>query len=770
MDDGISDKHEAGTPALSRASDDGEIDIKRYLSIVRRRIWVVVTCFIIITTLGAVRAFRATPIYRASAMVLIERQAPPMMDFQNVGGMIEREYYSTQKELVRSRAVLEKALEQPEMQQLFKIETAGNPETSFTAEIRRTISAVLGNPPVTPAKPWERLKSVVIVEFVPDTHLLQVMVESGSSNRAAFIANAVAHAFEDYHRDCEQQDATEAYKFLNTQKDEQSKVLDAVENDLQQFRETAKVVSLDDSDKGNPVLVRYRGLNDELTRLQMTRGKLDAQFKVLEQALGRIETDNLSGNEEVFSLPVLKDFPAVRSLRNELTEAEQAAKSLAVTYGPDAPQMQSAKNKIDMQRTAFRESLQEALAQARNSTLAELEVLKFQEDALEKQYREQTGLALGLARESSRFARLQRNVQREREYLGILMDHMQRVDMNKDYDKTNVRVVEETEIPRWPVRPRKGRMVAISVFLALILGLGLAFLLEHLDDTIKTPEDMESRLGVPVLGFVPQVKHLNGFANVSTIVMSEPHSNVTESFRNIRTNLFFSAPPEKMKVLAVISGGLGDGKTVTSCNLAVVIAQSGKKVLLIDGDLRRSRVGRAFGLQSRIGLSNILVRAANLDEAVQNVACNGEAVENLDVLVSGPKPPNPAELLGSDAMRNLLNDARARYDRVIIDTPALLFVADAGVVASMSDGVILVAKAANNSRALLNRVRSQLAGVGARLLGGILNNVRLSRVGYYYSDYYYGYYGYHGSYGSYYSKENEEMEQEGQGEEPEAEA
>jgi len=234
-----------------------------------------------------------------------------------------------------------------------------------------------------------------------------------------------------------------------------------------------------------------------------------------------------------------------------------------------------------------------------------------------------------------------------------------------------------------------------------------------------------------------------------------PTSSVTEAYRSIRTSLFFSAHADESTTLVVTSGGPNDGKTTTATNLALVMAQSGKRVLLVDADFRRPMVHKIFGLNDGMGATNVLVGQAALEQAVQKAHSNGHVIENLDILVAGPKPPNPAELLDSQSMRQLLAEARRTYDRVIVDTPPVLFVADASIVGAISDGVVMVVKSAANSRSLARRAKEQLEGVNARILGGILNDVRVSRLGYYYSDYYhYGYSRYYKDYhDSYYSDE-----------------
>ncbi|MHC4787875.1 MAG: tyrosine-protein kinase domain-containing protein, partial [Planctomycetota bacterium] len=327
--------------------------------------------------------------------------------------------------------------------------------------------------------------------------------------------------------------------------------------------------------------------------------------------------------------------------------------------------------------------------------------------------------------------------------IGALVERMGEVDLTGEYAKTNVKVVEDAEVPVAPVKPRKKLVAVQSVAVGLFLGVCLAFLVEYMDDTVKTPEDLEERVGLPVLGFVPAVEVRGSvkdrFSHRGKTSLVDPRSIAAEAYRHIRTNLFFSAEAAGCKVLAVTSAARGDGKTTTACNLALAMAKSGKNVLLVDADLRRPMVHEVFGLETKTGLSTVLVGVTDLKEAIQTVKQDGGTVENLHVLTGGPRPSNPAELLNSEGMPRFLDVARERYDWIVIDTTPVLSVADASIVGAISDGVVMVVKAATNSRALASRARKQLMAVNACLLGGVLNDVEVSKFGYY-SDYY-GYLG-----------------------------
>ena len=739
---------ENGAPGYTRS--EGVPAFRHYIGILRRRIWPALTAFVIVATLGTVRVFRATPIYQGVAKILIEKQSPRVMKFEDVVQMqaSDRDYHNTQRELIQSRAVLEKALEQPGVRELFE-ERSESGRSSLSGEVRRTVSAVLGTEPAAPSEPWEKLRGIIKAEQVQGADLLLVKATSTDPRGAALLANAVARSFEEYHLERKLETSGDTFLFLQQQKEEQEKRLFKAEDVLQEYREQAQVISLDVADKENPVLARLSRLNEQLTEVQLQRITLGAQLKVVRQAASAGEEGLQPENESLFSLPAVRADGAVGRLRAKLVESQEELATLSETYLPGHPQLQAAQVRAGV----LHAELKEVLTQLMGSLTAELQMLTNQEQELHQQYEDQNRLALELARQSFTFNRHQNEVQRQRKLFDLLVERMGEVDFTSDYTWTNIEVVEAAEVPKAPILPRKGRAVTLSMFLGLLLGIGLAFFFEHLDDTIKTPEDLEERVGMPVLGFVPAMAPpghagVDGFPYRGSISVREPTSSVTEAYRNIRTSLFFSAPAEESKVLVVTSSGPGDGKTTCATNLALVIAQSEKRVLLIDADFRKPMVDTVFGLESKLGASNVLVGEASLEEAVQKVEHDGTIIENLDILVAGPKPPNPAELLDSQGMRNLLAEAGRKYDRVILDSPPVLFAADASVLGAIANGVIMVVKSAANTRAATIRARARLEGVKARILGGVLNDVRISRLGYYYSPnyYYYGYFRYYYDY------------------------
>jgi polysaccharide biosynthesis transport protein len=742
-----------------RPDPGAESVLKRYISVVRRHLWPALTLLVILTTLGIIRAYRAQPVYAAVAKILVERQGPRVTKFEEVvQPSIEwwgQEYYKTQEELVQSRAVMEIALEQPGIRELVDVAAPENERPTFRQSVRRTIAAVLGMPAATPPEPWERLRSYAHAKHVNETHFLAVRCESGDPARAAKIANAVARAFVRYHMLRRLEISNDVFLFLQEQKQKEELALQEAEQRLQKFREETHISSLDNSDSENPVLKRLSQLSGELTQKQLDRIGLESEVRVIRQALDRGQAGLRTENDRLFSVPAMRDDKAVAEIRTALVRTEQDRAALADLYGPEHPRMQASDATIATLQTKLKESLANIAA----SVETQLRMLDEEEAELTKQYNEQNNLALDLAKHALTFSRLANEVDRHQKLYQVLIERMSEVELSSDYTKTNVDLVEEATVPRAPFRPNKQRMALLSFLFGLALSLGLAFFLEQVDDTVRTPEDLELRVGVPVLGFVPEIQVKKGVGSKSSyralISALEPNSSAIEAYRNIRTSLFFSGPAEESKVLLITSGGPGDGKTTTAANLALVIAQSGKRVLLVDADFRRPRMHKLFGLDSSAGLSSVLVGERSLSQAVQKTVHDIENIENLDILVAGPTPPNPTELLESNHAKQVIAEMRSRYDRVIVDTPPVLFVSDTSILSTLCDGVILVVKSDKRTRAHASRARKQIEKVKGHIIGGILNNVQVSRLGHYYSDYYYhGYARYRSDYySSYYGTE-----------------
>ena len=302
---------------------------------------------------------------------------------------------------------------------------------------------------------------------------------------------------------------------------------------------------------------------------------------------------------------------------------------------------------------------------------------------------------------------------------------------------TNIRIVERAEVPRAPISPLRTRNYQLALFLGLALGITLTAFFEHMDNTLKTPEDVKEHLGLPFLGMVPDVGVKSGAvaARPSPLILKNPQSAVAEAYRVLRTNLIFSSADTTGRAIVITSANPGEGKTTTVANLASSLALNGARVLAVDADLRRPTIHQHFGIPKTPGLSDLIVGKCQASEAIQITRFKG-----LQVLPCGYVPPNPAELLGSAAMKQVVDALRSHYDWVLIDTPPILAMADTPVLCPLVEGVILVIGAEVSGRPAIHRAVDQITSVGGKVLGVVLNKVDLERNSYYYGQYYGEYY------------------------------
>jgi capsular exopolysaccharide synthesis family protein len=340
-------------------------------------------------------------------------------------------------------------------------------------------------------------------------------------------------------------------------------------------------------------------------------------------------------------------------------------------------------------------------------------------------------------------ARLQGDVRTVQSVYDQLQSELQRARINENGEVGNVRVVDHAVRPTRPISPNRRRMLMTAVIFGLLLGFGAAVLAENLDDTVKSVDQMREQLGVPVLGTIPRIADAARGAERGDadrlVTQYDPRSPVAEAYRSLRTNLAFARANHEMRSIVLTSPGPADGKSTTVSNLAITFAQQGQRTLLIDADLRRAVLNKVFEVERSPGLTDVLVGNSLLADVVQETK-----VPNLFVLGSGRFPPNPAELLGSSAMRVLLEEAEQRFDVVLLDSPPVLAVTDAAVLSTIADGVVLVVRVGSTVRAAAERSASQLQAVHGRLVGTVMNDIDFRQrafggtYGYYYYYYYYG--------------------------------
>ncbi|MFW6157925.1 MAG: GumC family protein [Planctomycetota bacterium] len=816
--------------------------IRDLLSVVRTRFWTILACVVVVFTIFAVRTFRATPVYEATAKLHIERSTPQVALTQTTQSQWQwwndEKRQQTMINLVTSKAVLEKALEDERLAPLFE-ERDGLPvpRPGLFRSIVSEIKVLFGGQSSRPAEPWERLRGLVSAKGVEETNLVTITARHTDPGRAALVANVVARAFVDHRIATRKTTAEETFEMLQKQKGEQQKALAESEDELEQFRGESSMPQLGvGPELETPISDRLKRLTDQYTSIQMLRLEHGVAARAVDKALeGGADVDALLGIRAVRSDPAidslenqlaevkleiqsakraaasgdsarvpkavrdaldgkvdvdaLLSIPAIASDRDvgaaqtRLTENDLAIQAARKTYGPKHPKVAMLKERkaylqaeyekcvrqaaeadawrrgqqiadLEDRRDLLRTRLRETAVRVGQAVQAEYEQLVAREEKIEQALKGQNQLALELAKKSHRYRRLKRNVDRQTRLFSIILDRMKEVDLTKDTGATNVSLSERAETPQHFVSPNRKRALIAGGMLGLMLGLGLAYLLEHLDDTVKVPEEVEQQLGMASLGYVPRIVpgdgSPNGFPGRASYTMHNNSGSATEAFRSIRTNVYFSGELGQMKSVHVTSPAPGEGKTILATNLAITLAREGRRVLLVDADLRRPMIDDAFGLEKEPGLTNLLVEGEKLEDLVKTVpdADNEEVRENLHVLCAGRKTPNPAELLGGEAMAAFMKDAAERYDAVIYDSCPVPFLADNAPLSVNSSGTILVLRSGATRRDAARRARKQLQTVKGNLIGAVVNEVRPKTLkGYRYRyQYYYHYHQYYNQY------------------------
>jgi capsular exopolysaccharide synthesis family protein len=720
--------------------------LKFYIDVLRRRIWFVVPVVLASLTIGALRAFREPSYYTASARVLVERNTPRVPGLEGVAQDVsfwDADFYKTRAELVRTRAILDVAMQNPAISNMFPAATVVG-GTSGLAGMKRSVVSLLGAVPAPPPPAWERLGGEVQAEHEKGTHFIRISSTGADPARAATLVNAVAGAFAGYHAAQRREVLGDAFVFLEEEKRRQEQNLLQAQRELQEFRDKATHIALDGTEKEQPALARLNDISAKLTQVQLERLDVASSLDTLRKMTADVGGASGDDIRKILSLWVVREDSVLADTYKKVVDARDEEGRLAAVYGAEHPAMVAAAGA----RARQEDLLRDVLGQKIDSLAGRERLLTSREQALSAEQESQRREALQLAKEVFAFQQLQNNVRRFQKLHEAIADRLREVDVSTGFVRTNARIVQDARPPAVPSGPNRGRMVVIALLAGLALGIGAALAFEHVDDTIKTPEDVKSRLSLPMLGFVPRIEARDepGASKrdrrPGLVVVEEPISSAAEAYRNIRTRLIFALPAGERKVLGVTSCNPGEGKTTTAVNMATAMAAAGKKVLLIDADIHRPMVHRCFRRGADPGLTNILAGGMPFAEAVWRYRFPDDVPGNgtLDIVMAGPESPNPAELLSSSAMRRLLAESREAYDWVFVDIPPVLFVSDASILSALCEGVILVVRAGRNNRSSLSRAAEQLSEIKVNIVGSVLNDVVLSRVGRYMSDYaYYGY-------------------------------
>ncbi|RMF99509.1 MAG: polysaccharide biosynthesis tyrosine autokinase [Acidobacteria bacterium] len=790
-----------------KSFSEGSAKIFEYWNAIRKRLWLIVGLVVLVTTLTAIYVARQPNVYEARARVQVDlEQGNPQLQVSDRPTLLpnpDPAYFNTQLQLLTSDSLLRRVVKEMNLEtnKEFQEERNRQQASTWRAILRsiglareetkktRDLEEVLAgmnlataeeiNEAVRLAPFVEILKKNLRVDPVrvsqatfKDTRLIEISFQHTNPELAALIVNGIAEVFVKQN----QEKRTGTNKRTNDFLAERIATLQSeIKRDEMRLAELKNNAGILKKDEGQTIVIdRLAGLNKQLLEAENIRKIAEAEYMAVKDSPEKLR----ALAEEKLQRFITERENDMRSLNNEtakkIAELEAEKAKLLIEYQESAIEVQEINRKMEALKSTVekaqeknREELEKYRARTAKEILTNLqtryEQAKAQEDKIRRAFEEQYRKAEGENRAAIDIKLLEQNIETNRGFLKNLIEQQSSNDVVAQGTTNNISVVDLAIPPDTPVSPRRLLTVMMALFLSTCFGVGLAFFLEYLDDTIKTAEDVENYLGLPVLVVIPSMNAAQkrrlllvgssdnepAFKNRSELLIydNSRSSSLSEAYRQLRTSILLSVAGHAPKSLLVTSSLPAEGKTTTAVNTAITLAQTGAKVLVIDADMRRPRIHSIFNISNREGLSNLLSSEIKRDKVLDSVYFDMSS--RLYLLPSGPVPPNPAELIGSTQMSTLMEIFQKEFTHVIIDSPPIASFTDGVLIAAMVDGVIMVVHSAKTSRQIVRRSCQLIQDVGAKIFGVLLNNVNLSSQDNYY--YYQSYY-----YNSYYKKEEEE--------------
>lgn len=711
--------------------DDDTIDLLRLWRTVWRAKWNIAAFVITVAMLAVLLVLNMTPQYQASTTLLIEERNPQVLSFQQVYDPASSgsEYLMTQIGLLQSRALAERVVNKLDLSRHPLLDPRQQPAPAFDlrAWLRSTqLFQMLSNAPLQePENPEDSaaeafneatlaLMRQIRVQTIGKSQLLMVSVELPDARLAAETANTLADSFIESQLDASMNTALNTANWMNTRLEELREKLQNAEDKLQAYREKEGLVDVDGvaTISANELSLTSNRMIDA----RRQRAEAESQYRQV-QSLIRSDLDRAASEPAVLGNPLIQQFKA------DQARAQAKVEELSRRYGDKHPTMLAARTELAAATSSLRDQVKQVVAGIeRNYQLAVAN-----ENSLRQSFDRNKEQIQEISRKEFKLRELQRDVDSNRTLYETFLTRLKETAATSDIDSANARVIDYAMTPQRPAKPRKSLIVAIAIVLATIVGVGLTLLLEALNNTFKTPEDVENKLNAPVLGIVPMVprKHRH---KVMHLFEQDADKYFCESIRTLRTSLVLSAMDTPRPIVLVTSSLPDEGKSTVATNLASSMAHL-EKVLLIDADLRRPTLARNFDLPvGTPGLANLIAGTATLDECLKKIG-------NIDVLPAGMVPPNPLELLSSPRMAQLLEVLKKRYARIIIDSPPTQAVSDTLLLATHSSALIYVIRAHSTPIPLVQKGVGQLLQNNAPVTGMVLNQVNLKAAGKYSYDY-----------------------------------
>ena len=743
-------------PAIELADAEESPDLLAYWRTIRKHRGTILIVLVIVFAVALIGTLKQKPLYRGKALLEIQKENPDVASLKELFELesVSDTYLETQFRILASESLARRVIEQLQLEKLEEFDPP-KPWWSFggkpKAAAQSFILAAAPEPdPDTRQQVLLHFQEALSIDPVKRSRLVGVSFESTDPERAARIVNTLAGSYIEQSLEARWKATQKATEWLSQQLLGLKSRLEKSEDELQQYARENGLLFLE-SEKGKVENIfdeRLRQLQEELTRAQAARFEKESLYRLVQTG-------------DYVSLPGIAENKLIQDLAVRLADLRREQALLSTTFNPEYPKVKQLQSQIDEVDGIITKERQHAAERITNEYIAAEKREGFVRTAFEQQEKQ----ANQIAERSVQYNILKREAETNKQLYDGLLQRLKEAGVSAGLKASNVRIVDPAEPPRKPVKPRILLNLSLALLFGLALGVGAAFLQEHLDNTLKTSEDVSRFIQLPTLAMIPSVESLNGHSmraygfrermkllsngnghadksrrsptqwyRIDSPEME--HSVLSEAFRGLRTSVLLSSGERPPRTLIVSSAQPTEGKTTVSANLAISLSQLRHKVLIIDGDMRRPALHSFFNLPEAPGLVNYLTGERGWRDVVQPTNVPG-----LSAIVTGQIPFNPAELLSLERMRLLILEAAADYNFVLLDSPPLVNVADSRILSTMVEGVILVVRAGSTPRDLVQRAQVYTSSVGANVFGVVLNNLDIREDDSEYKYYRAGYYG-----------------------------
>ena len=752
-----------------------EVDLLEYWRVIVKRKWVVVTfCGAFILFVG-IFSFLATPIYKAKTTLLIEEGSSRILSIEDEFGYqsrtVDLRFYNTQLRLLKSKSLAERVSRKMNLLSRPEFGAGKKPKKSFFASLKGFISPKRksedeGLKSQIPLNPYFEVAAAVQegIEVLPirNTKLVEVSYRSPYPVLSADIVNSLVEEFMRFSVEKRYETTQQASDFLSEQIAELRENLAAKERELQRYGQEKKLFFT--SEKESTIVSKFAAVLDAYTQAQIDRINKEAAYR---------EVKDL----DVDSLPQFVNNTLIQTLKMDYARMKNEYEEMSKTFKSNYPKMIELKARLDSMKEELKSEIKKAVDSAESEYRSALKKEDSLEDLLEKQ-------KMDVVRMNSNaifYNSLKIEVENMQRQLNSLIEMQKNTNVSArlgGLKTSNISIIDKAEVPKDPVSPKKKKNLILAFLVGIFGGVGLCFLIEFLDNTVKGPEDVEKLTGLPSLGAIPCLppegmkkkkrygyyskyksyysyskenpeseETLPDIKEIELVNYLHPKSFISENYRTVRTSILLSHAESPPKSIVFTSALPKEGKTATVANMAVAFSQLDEKVLVVDGDLRKPRLHRVFKVKNIGGLSGYLTGKVSIEDAIQKTN-----VENVWLIPSGPIPPNPAELLNSEKMKGMIEKLKRGYDVVMLDAPPLLAVVDGVIISSFGDSTIFIIQAGKTTLRPFLQALEELKRAKAKIIGVLFNEVKAKGEKYYSPFYHYSPYRSH-----YYEEEKEEQ-------------